>query len=651
MAFLVPFGLLALLTLPLILLLHLIRERRRRVAVPSLILWQNLPRRMDAQRRRRLPLTLLLLLHLLAAALIALALGQPQWLGLLFGSGQHLAVVIDTSASMGARTSGLNGAMRLDQVRDRARALVGGLRGGDTLTLVAAGPQARLVETGNAESRSRLLSAIDDLAIDGVGTDVASALTLAQAALESYPDGRVVVLSDSALPALDNELANVPRKRPIDWESIGATLDNRAVVTLAARSWNNAAAENSDGRAAVQVYARVANYSQTSAATSLRLFSDETLIDTRAVNLQANGETELTWTLPAGTRLLRAELDGRDALPADDIASLSLAPPRPVNALLVSATPAALERALKAVPGVSVAVVAPGAYATSQLAARADLTVFDGILPEAWPTGGVLVINPPLGGDRPGDAPLQATSQMHDLARETDRVVQPSPAVTLFDGLSLGGVNFGSVRRLEVPSWARVQLTAGDLPLVLRGRTDKSEVTIWAFDVQRGNLTTRLAFPLLVARTVRDLTPATLPSSLSAGEVLALQPGPRVESLELRDPDGQSRSLPLAANRETTVQAALSTPGVYTLLERSGSETLFEGRIAVNAGAAIESDLRPRPIPSGLDQGLSSAAQSNVEAGALPDRQPLWLWLVAGALIVMMVEWIYVHRRLVGNPQ
>ena len=70
MTFLFPLGLLALLAIPIIVVLHLLRERRRRVVVPSLMHWLNVPRRRDAQRVRRLPLTLLLLLHLLVLQLV-----------------------------------------------------------------------------------------------------------------------------------------------------------------------------------------------------------------------------------------------------------------------------------------------------------------------------------------------------------------------------------------------------------------------------------------------------------------------------------------------------------------------------------------------------------------------------------------------------
>ena len=89
MTFLFPLGLLALLTIPIIIVLHLLRERRRRIAVPSLLHWQNLPRRPEGERIRRLPLTLLLLLHLLVAGLLGVALAQPQLLGALSGGSRR----------------------------------------------------------------------------------------------------------------------------------------------------------------------------------------------------------------------------------------------------------------------------------------------------------------------------------------------------------------------------------------------------------------------------------------------------------------------------------------------------------------------------------------------------------------------------------
>src|SRR6185503_19647589 len=137
MTFLLPLGLLALLALPLIIVLHLLRERRRRVAVPSLLHWLNLPHRREGERIRRLPLTLLLLLHLLIAALLGLALGRPQVVGAPAHSARQTAIIIDTSTSMAARDGATT---RFQEARSRALALLRGLGAGDRATLIAAGP-------------------------------------------------------------------------------------------------------------------------------------------------------------------------------------------------------------------------------------------------------------------------------------------------------------------------------------------------------------------------------------------------------------------------------------------------------------------------------------------------------------------------------
>ena len=151
MTFLLPLGLLALLTLPVIVLLHLIRERRPRRTVPSLLLWPQPPRRPEGVRARRLPLTLLLLLHLLVAALLALALARPQLPGLPGRGAAHTAIILDSSTSMAARDGA---GTRLDAARQRALALLRAMDAGDRATLIAAraagGEHARLWPGGDS---------------------------------------------------------------------------------------------------------------------------------------------------------------------------------------------------------------------------------------------------------------------------------------------------------------------------------------------------------------------------------------------------------------------------------------------------------------------------------------------------------------------
>jgi Ca-activated chloride channel homolog len=620
MSFLAPLGLLALLALPLIVVLHMLRERRRRVVVPSLLLWQLLPQRQAARRRRRPPLSLLLLLHLLAAALLGLALAQPQWSLALFGGERHTVVVIDSSTSMAAPGPGLAGT-RLDAARAQARQLVSGMAPEETLTLIATSPSPRLLESAGPEGAARLLVALDALRAAGTGSDLAGALTLAETALQGRPGARVLVLSDAALPQSQlDALAARSAAVPVEWRNLGGELDNRAVVTLAARPRGTSGL--------TQVYARVVNYGATPVRTVLRLFGDEALIDTRPVTLGPRGEVELTWSVPRGVTLLRAELDGNDGLPADDTAQLSLAQTRPVRTLLVTAQPAALERALRAVPGLTLNTLDPAAYPGNPAADAADLTIFDGYLPAVWPTGGVLVINPPAG------SPLLAVGAS-SVAQGDLRADPARPA--LLDGLSLESVDFGPLRELEPPPWASTLLAQGDQPLILRGRNETSEVAIWAFDLGQGNLTTRLAFPLLAARTVRDLTPPPLPGAALLGETLTLRPDPRALRVEVGAPDGNVTVLRPSPGEDLLL--SLDQPGLYTLAEHGEGRTLFSGRLGVNAGASLESDLGSRSLPS----TSSPAAAPALAEGDM--TRPLWPWLAILALVVMLIEWTYVHGR------
>ena len=96
-----PLGLLGLLSLPVIIGLHLHLERNRRAVVSSLFLWAFLDAKLQGQRPRQLRLTWLLLLDLLIAAVLSLALAQPQIeIPSAFAQDSHVIVLLDTSTSM-----------------------------------------------------------------------------------------------------------------------------------------------------------------------------------------------------------------------------------------------------------------------------------------------------------------------------------------------------------------------------------------------------------------------------------------------------------------------------------------------------------------------------------------------------------------------
>lgn len=602
MQFLLPIGLILLLALPLIVLLHLIRERRRRVVVPSLLNWRNLPRPRDGQRSQRLPLTLLLLLQLLIAALLALALARPQLIGGPQRNAEQLVIVIDTSTSMATR-DGVS--TRFAQAQQRAVTLLRGLNSGERAVIIAAGTAPRVVAAGSGADLPALEAAVASLLPGGTAADLDGALALAEAALDPQLAGRIAVLTDggTAPPTVR------PMAAPVEWQQFGSDTPNRAILAFAARP--------SGGK--TQVYARVANYGGLPFAGVLRLFADNQPVDARPVSVAPDAEAEQTWTLPTGARQLRLALDGGDALPDDDVAQVSLVTTRPVRVALVTAEPEPLRRALAAVPGVAVALTTPANYVDD---AQVDVTVFDGMLPERWPDGAALMINPPSGSQ---------LLTVDGIVAAKGQLVQRG---ALLAGLGFGGVNFGGARQTTPPAWATTMLAAGDTPLILRGRDGDHELAIWAFDLREGNLSTRLAFPLLVARTIRDLAPAAPGASVQAGAAFTLRPSPRATTVELIAPDGVVQQV---APGNVTIDT-LTRPGWYDLIERGAAGELYRTQVAVNAGSPLESNLRVAVPPTLSD------APATTSSFAAPQSTDLWPWLALAALVFLGGEWLYIHR-------
>ncbi len=614
MNFLFPIGLLALITLPIILLLHLIRERRQRVQIPSLMLWEQIPRRQDGPRRRLLPVTLLLLLHLLIAGLLAFAISRPQFIGIAGHQATHTALLIDTSTSMGAQEGNTT---RLDQARAEAQSIISAMQPADHMTIIALGPRPHVIADGGSADAALLLASLNMLQPAGTGTELSRALIMAESMLDPQRARRIIAIGDG-LPE------NMPEHRvglPFEWRQVGSQQPNRAIVTLNTRNWGNN----------LLVFASIANYANQPFTGEVQLYQDEVLAANDFISIDPGVERQLTWRLPASGAFLRLAINGEDALPADDQAFLNLQTARPLNVLLVSNQPEALQRALAAVPAVTVQTIATSDYQAN--VQPSDLTIFDGMLPDAWPTGSILVVNPPVSQAL---LPVEAEDRRIGASRFEQNAA-------LLDGLGFGGVLFGDVHPITPPDWATVQLAARPIesegpltPLILRGQRNNQAIAIWMFNIQQTNLPSRLAFPLLTARTLRDLSADAAPAAIGASSTLSYQPDLRATSVTITDPQGQQRNIAAAA---VPALDNLREPGLYTIVEQGPDGTLFESRIAVNHGSITESNLTPGSPPI-----ISAPERDN---GGSPQQRQLDLgpWLAAAALLILCIEWLYVLRR------
>ncbi|HXS81883.1 MAG TPA: BatA and WFA domain-containing protein, partial [Methylomirabilota bacterium] len=188
-----PLGLLALLAVPAVVALHLYRRRFEPRPVSALFLWGADDRAPVAGRKREpLRTSVSFWCELLAVALLALAFSGPRS-GCAAGHSEHLVVVLDSSASMGAVAEGKS-------TRERALELIAeridGLGRGSRVTLVQSGPRPSLV-AGPAAFPAEAREALAQWVPGAAHHDLQPAVALA---LQFAGEARVTLVTDHYEP-------------------------------------------------------------------------------------------------------------------------------------------------------------------------------------------------------------------------------------------------------------------------------------------------------------------------------------------------------------------------------------------------------------------------------------------------------------------
>ncbi len=620
MNLLLPLALWGLLSLPLILILHLLRNRRQQLPIASLQLWRGLQQEKQGQLPRAIPFSLLLLLQLFIAAALTLALAQPVF-SFLLDPPRHTLFILDTTTSMLAEDVSPAPTRRFDAARSFIQERLEALRPEDTFSLISLNAHPDILLSGTGEQKTQALLALDNLVPGGAGLDLSAALTLANGRLDPARPNQVIILTDGSYTVEADSLPTLAA--PVEWQRFPSPLplpaaSNQALLNVSSRTLP-------DGRH--RLFARAINYSEAPVARTLRIWADNRLVAENLVQLDPQAETAQVWTLPVAAKTAAVELVEPDALPLDNRAELWLTDVPRYRVLLISDTPDILARALAAQPGVEVTVDSPQTRAHNPQ--EFDLTVFEGdawpLELAAWPAGNLLVVNPPLG---------------HPLlpAQSHSRNLRPDPAAAspLLTGVDLSGVYFNRATQFDsLPAWVEVDLAAltSNLPLIFHGTTGDTRLAVWSFDLAASNLPARLALPLLTANTLQLLlSPAPQPV-VPVGEPVVINGNFSVEA-----PGGHRLFPPPERAGWAGVFSRTRQPGLYQIYNQQNEPV---AGFAVHAGSALESNLA-QPLNSNLLRVEPAST-----ASLLPpvDTYPFWPWLAALALIGLMLEGWLAWRR------
>lgn len=613
MTFLAPAAFLFALALPVVLAMYLLKRRRTSRVVPSLRVWERFLAESRAnspfQRLRR---QLLLLLQLLFVALLVFALARPRLQGWVRKTGLRI-LVLDASASMRSTDEKPS---RFARARAEAMAFVDALPASGVQAVVLVAGASTEVRQAATSDRAALRRALEGASADDSPNRLTDALAIAETLVRNVKDAEVHLFSDGAVGGLE---AFATRDLPLVYHRVGQRVRNVGIVRMEVRS------DPEDPRRR-SVFAVVRNPGPESIAGVADLLLDGAVLESRPFDIASTNALALSFgLLQERDAVVSVRLAVEDDLAVDNEVRWVSRLPQPVKVRLVTKGNRFLEKALRAAgPRVRLEVVpdiAPGMEDVS-------VTVLDDVLPGLWPkSGGVLAIHAvPPAWFPAGSTPLE------------------SPAVIDWRGthplLRFVGFDTVQVARAEsvaTPPWAESLVDSQRSSLLMAGEVGGNRVAWVGFDLLQSTWPLRVGFPIFVANAVEWLDPET---RRDAG--LQIRPGDAFRwplenpgtTARIVLPDRSSESVPLGNGATELVFAGTGRQGLYRF--ESGTNVVT---FAANLLDPQETDTRPA---ESLDLGKRGRVEAAEEVRG---GQELWRWFGVSALVLLMLEWWWFHRR------
>jgi hypothetical protein len=602
-----PLALLSLLAIPLILVLHLLRPRRRRVVLSTTTLWQAAFRERERGLGfRRLLRDVSLLLLLATALVLGLALAGPQW-ATRTSEGADTVLVLDVSASMKTRAD--VGRTRFDQALAEAANIVNGLPREGRMLVMTSGRKT-VLRTGFEADRDALRRVLAQLRPGDEAGRPREALALALSLLRNREHGRIYFVTDGAFdPDVD------PGSHQVVFRIVGGRARNVAITRFDLRQ-----ERGNDDR--FQVLMTLRNYTDAPVVMPASVSLEGRVLFRDTVELKARDEHTLL--LPfSGRALGRAvgRIDVDDDLAADNQA-FAVVDADSLRVLLYTSGNFYLESVLGALPGLNLVKREwSPAEDIARLARIHDVVVFDGIEAPKLPPGNFLLVN--------SVAPGLPFSEAGWVAQPA---IRGSGLSALMRDIDLTAVRIDQARRVVIdqPVTGLQRLFwSPETNLALALLDDRMKLVYLGFDLYRSNFPLQSAFPLFIGQSLEWLRPSGdgwVPTHTATGSTHSIAVPAGEAQVIVHKPSGAAETR--AVEDGSLLFDATAEAGVYQYAV--GDVTRY---FAVTLADAKESDVNSR-WPPGERRKEVRAADSGAQA-----LEPLWPYLLVLALVLLTLEW------------
>ncbi len=579
-----PLGLLVLLGIPAVLAIHFLQRKAVELPVSTLFLLERTQRDAASGRRlERIIPSIPLWMQLLAVLLLAWFLAEPRFQK--SGSVQRIAVVLDSSASMGVFKNAAIARLAAELPRFQGPA--------STIELT-------VIESATSRPRLYAGSSVDELKaalekwqpLDGL-TDPTQALRLARSLVSR--EGTVIYLTDTPADSLPFEARLIAVGDPV--ENVGFT-----GVTFATEE------------GALVWRALVRNYRKTAVDRTWSIQTSTGGTEPRPLHLDAGALITLQSAFPTDAKNVRLVLSP-DRFPLDD--TLPLVAPKPKSLALFTATSPAFadltEKLLRALD----AAIPTNDAATADL----SITSYDPLDPVLPPGNSVIFVE---------------DSTRSGAYLKGGILAEPHP---LLDSLNWQSLLVRETIELDRLPSDTVLLWQDKRPLIFlreKPATEKQPATrqlCFNFDLRLSNASNQPAFIVLLhrfAESIREAKVAPTSANLETGQPIKITSAPGLP-LRITATDLGGKPLPSPAS---TTQAPASP---CFLIIRQNETNLLDA-------AVFFADTREADFSAcGKSDPTPTANPSTIERHTKPD--PLWrVWLLL-LIVALLVSWKFTAGR------
>ena len=499
-----------LITIPLLILLYILKRKYREEVISSTLLWNEVYKNTRANTPwEKLRKNIMLLLQIIILLLLILSLMRPF---LNFGGKtyKNIILVIDNTASMSAE---YGDGTRLDEAKKLAKEFLASTKDDTNTYIIAFDGNSNLLQNGDfdKEVSNDIISSISQSYNSG---DINETLSFVKAIGEGIEeDYEVIAITDK-----DFSLGDV----------------NGKVVSLA-NSGVNASIDNISHKFledSVRVIATITNRGTGDYQGDFSLYDGEELISVEALDLKEGENKTLTFDLSSiKSETLRGELSRKDMIAGDNTYNHVVGKKKVNKVLIVTEQNLFLEKAFSNIQNTEVYKTNNASNLTS--ADNYDLYVFDGVTPDIMPSkGSILFINPSsneffnvTSGGEGGEAKA--------VIGEVSKYLEDT---------TFTAAKYNSI---EIPYYGKGFLNIDEDFIGFKGEVDGRKIAALSFDLHNSDFPLKKEFPILMYELGENLISSGMvySSNYKAGEKIIAKGLSLDSNITLTYPNGDTEEI------------------------------------------------------------------------------------------------------------